>query len=125
VLAAAYRRYRAVDGDPWPTIVAGTGERAGLLAGIDGVEVVDFVQPSELPALFARAGALVLSSTLEPWGVVIHEAVSAGRSVVCTRACGAAARLVLDGYNGIVVSPGDVVGLAAALSMTSGATEEE
>jgi glycosyltransferase involved in cell wall biosynthesis len=125
VLAAAYRRYRAVDGDPWPLIVAGTGERAGLLAGIDGVEMVGFVQPSEVPAVFARAGALVLPSTLEPWGVVIHEAVSAGLSVVCTRACGAAARLVLDGYNGIVVSPGDVVGLAAALSMTSGATEEE
>lgn len=125
VLAAAYRRYRAVDPDPWPLIVAGTGERADLLAGVEGVEMVGFVQPSELPAVFARAGALILPSTLEPWGVVIHEAVSAGLSVICTRACGAAARLVLDGYNGIVVSPGDVRALAAALSRTSGATAED
>jgi glycosyltransferase involved in cell wall biosynthesis len=125
VLAEAYARYRRTADDPWPLIVAGVGDRTALLSGLDGVEMLGFVQPSELPSVFARAGALVLPSRLEPWAVVIHEAVSAGLAVICTRACGAATRLVLDGYNGVVVTPGDVGGLARALARLGTADEAD
>ena len=124
VLAAAYSRYREATQDPWPLVVAGLGPRADLLRSIDGVEMLGFVQPEQLPAVFARTGCLVLPSRLEPWAVVVHEAVSAGLAVVCTRACGAATRLVLDGYNGAVVSPGSVDGLAAALARISSTPSE-
>jgi glycosyltransferase involved in cell wall biosynthesis len=77
--------------------------------------MLGFVQPDELPGLLARAGCLVLPSRFEPWGVVVHEATAAGLPVVCTSVCGAASRLVLDGYNGAVVSPGDAEALARAL----------
>lgn len=125
VLAEAYGRYRSAVADPWPLRVAGVGPMAGLLEGIDGVEMLGFVQPAELPGVFASAGCLVLPSRVEPWGVVAHEATSAGLPVVCTRACGAATRLVLDGYNGAVVSPGNASGLAQALARISGASAEE
>jgi glycosyltransferase involved in cell wall biosynthesis len=49
----------------------------------------------------------VLPSRFEPWGVAIHEATAAGLPVVCTRECGASTRLVLDGYNGVVISKDD------------------
>jgi glycosyltransferase involved in cell wall biosynthesis len=122
VLAAAYERYRASVADPWPLVVAGIGPEAARLDALKGVEMLGFVQPDELPAVFARSGCLVLPSRIEPWAVVVHEAVSAGLPVVCTRACGASTRLVLDGYNGAVVPPGDAVSLSRALARIGGAS---
>ncbi len=125
VLADAYRAYRELVDDPWPLLVGGVGPESDRLAGIAGVDMLGFVQPHALPDLLARSGCLVLPSRFEPWGVVVHEATSAGLPVVCTSVCGAASRLVLDGYNGVVVSPGDVGGLARALVRISGAADAE
>lgn len=123
VLAEAYRAYRRVAGaDPWPLLVCGTGPLAGAFAGAPGVEMLGFVQPSELPAVFARAGCLVTPSRFEPWGVVIHEAASAGLPVVCSTACGASTRLVLDGYNGAVVPAGSHERLAEAMTWVAEAS---
>jgi glycosyltransferase involved in cell wall biosynthesis len=119
VLAEAYRLYRESAPDPWPLLVCGTGPLAGAFAGIPGVELLGFVQPDGLPEVFARSGCLVLPSRFEPWGVVIHEATAAGMTVVCTSACGASTRLVLDGYNGAVVPPDDPMALADGLSRMS------
>jgi glycosyltransferase involved in cell wall biosynthesis len=115
VLAQGYRRYRQLTTDPWPLLVGGVGPESRELAELPGVDILGFVQPDDLPHLLARAGCLVLPSRFEPWGVVVHEATTAGLPVVCTSVCGAASRLVLDGYNGAVVSPGDADALARAL----------
>jgi glycosyltransferase involved in cell wall biosynthesis len=105
-LAAAYRDYRSAVGDPWPLVVAGTGPLGELLAEVEGVEMLGFTQPADLPAVFERAGCLVLPSRFEPWATVIHEAAAAGLAVICTDACGASTRFLLDGYNG-VLTPAD------------------
>jgi glycosyltransferase involved in cell wall biosynthesis len=125
VLAEAYRLYRSRTEQPWPLLVAGTGPELYHLAGVEGVELLGFVQPTQLPGVMARAGCLVLPSRFEPWAVAIHEAAAAGLPVICTWVCGASTRLVLDGYNGAVVSPDDAGGLAAALARiaTAGDTE--
>jgi glycosyltransferase involved in cell wall biosynthesis len=115
VLAEAYRLYRARVERAWPLLVAGTGPELHHLAGLEGVELLGFVQPSDLPGVMARAGCLVLPSRFEPWAVAIHEAAAAGLPIVCTWVCGASTRLVLDGYNGALVSPDDPTGLAAGL----------
>ena len=125
VLAAGYRRYRTLVDDPWPLVVAGAGPEAARLAGVDGVEAVGFLQPAELPALLARTGCLVLPSQFEPWAVAVHEATAAGLPVVCTWVCGAAGRLVNDGYNGAIIPPGDPDALARALARVSSATEAD
>ena len=54
--------------------------------------------------MMAEAGCLILPSRFEPWGVVVQEAAASGQAVICTSTCGAASRLVLDGYNGRVVA---------------------
>lgn len=125
VLAAAYARYRGSVEDPWPLLVAGTGPQVGLLAHLEGVEMLGFVQPAELPAVFERAGCLVLPSRFEPWAVVAHEATAAGLPVVITRVCGASTRLVLDGYNGVVISPDSIPALVGGLLRIHKATDDE
>lgn len=125
VLAEGYRRYRARVSDPWPLLVAGTGPDGHQLHGDEGVELLGFVQPDELPDVFARAGCLVLPSRFEPWGTVVHEAAAAGLPIACTWVAGSSLRLVLDGYNGVVMSPGDPDAVAAALERISGGTDSE
>ena len=125
VLADGYARYRRRAADPWPLIVAGTGPEAHHLIGVEGVELLGFVQPSDMPDTFARAGCLVVTSRFEPWAVVIHEATAAALPVVCTWVCGAATRLVLDGYNGVVMSPDSAEAVAVALARISTASDDE
>lgn len=116
VLARAYREYRNMVESPWPLLVCGTGPLGATLRALPGVESMGFVQPADLPQVFSQAACLVLPSTFEPWGVVLHEATAAGLAAICTSACGAATRLVLDGYNGAVVAPADASGLARAMA---------
>jgi glycosyltransferase involved in cell wall biosynthesis len=115
VLAEAYRIYRAESATPWPLVVAGIGPMDEELKAIDGVQLLGFVAPKDLPAVMAEAGCLVLPSRFEPWGVVVQEAAASGQAVICTSTCGASSRLVLDGYNGRVVAPDKPRELAEAM----------
>ncbi|HET6153201.1 MAG TPA: glycosyltransferase family 4 protein [Marmoricola sp.] len=115
VLAAAYQQYRAESDNPWPLTVAGLGTMEEELKAIPGVELLGFVGPRDLPGVMARSGCLILPSRFEPWGVVIQEAAASGQGVICTSACGAASRLVNDGYNGRVVAPDQVGELVEAM----------
>jgi glycosyltransferase involved in cell wall biosynthesis len=124
-LVTGYRLYRSRTAMPWPLLVAGTGPEGHLLHGIDGVEVLGFVQPTDLPEVFRRAGCFVLPSRFEPWGVVVHEATAAALPVVSTWVAGSALRLVLDGYNGVVMSPDDPEAVASALERIGSASDGE
>jgi glycosyltransferase involved in cell wall biosynthesis len=114
-LVRAYQIYRAGVETPWGLTCRGAGPDAGLLRGVPGVIDAGFVQPAELPEVFASHGAFVLPSRFEPWGVVIAEAAAAGLPVICSAACGAAADVVRPYYNGIVVPPQDPEALARAM----------
>ena len=114
-LVRAYRLYRDAVDDPWTLSCRGNGPDVGLLKGVPGIVDGGFVQPTELPDVFAAHGAFVLPSRFEPWGVVIAEAAAAGLPIVCTSACGAAAEIVRPYYNGVVVPPEDPDALARAL----------
>jgi len=124
-LIAAYRRYRQEASEPWALHCAGTGELAPMLEGLPGVTNLGFVQPDRLPQLFAEAGAFVLPSGREPWGVVVQEATVAGLPVLCSTASGASVHLVQDGYNGFLFEPGDVNHLARLMQRIDEASEEE
>jgi glycosyltransferase involved in cell wall biosynthesis len=124
VLAAAYRAYRSAVSDPWPLVVAGIGPMSEELGAIEGVQLLGFVPPKELPDVMADSGCLVLPSRFEPWGVVVQEAAASGQAVICTSVCGAASRLVLDGYNGRVVPPDDAQLLARAMTWVHRADPE-
>jgi len=107
-LIEAYQEYRMISKNPWKLIFAGKGPNAYLLNGKIGIENRGFVQPDKLPSIMRKSGAFVLPSKQEPWGVVIHEATSAGLPILCSDSAGAAVHLVRDGYNGHVFQPGNV-----------------
>ena len=79
------------------------------------------IRREELPPLYAGADALVLPSIrtatfLEPWGLVVNEAMHQGTPVIASDAVGAVAGgLVRDGRNGLVAPAGDVRALATRI----------
>ena len=124
ILAEAYRLYREKAADPWPLQVVGQGPFDGGLGGTPGVTMSDFVQPDALPEIYAAAGALVLPSREDMWGVVALEACTAGLPVVVSDGCGVSEDLATPA-NGFTVPVGDAAGLAAALTAVAGATPDQ
>jgi glycosyltransferase involved in cell wall biosynthesis len=72
-------------------------------------------EPAMLADLYRCCDALVLPSDLEPWGIVITEAVAAGLAVVASDVVGAAYDLVQQGVNGILFPAGQSAPLLEAL----------
>ena len=72
------------------------------------------VSRTEVAGLYLAADAFVLPSYREPYGTVYGEALAAGLPVVGWRA-GNLPHLAADGQEGVIVAPGDVAGLTAAL----------
>lgn len=124
ILAEAYRLYREKAADPWPLQVVGRGPFDGGLGDAPGVTMNDFVQPDALPEIYAAAGALVLPSREDLWGVVALEACTAGLPVVVSDGCGVSDDLATPA-NGFTVEAGDAAGLAAALTAVAGATADQ
>jgi glycosyltransferase involved in cell wall biosynthesis len=116
LLAAAYKQYRRTVIDPWPLRVCGTGPMRDVFAGVDGIEDLGFVQPSELANVFQTAGVFVLPSRMDPWGQVVVEAAAAGLPIICTNACGVAAEVVRDYHSGLVIPPRNVAALTEAMA---------
>ena len=125
LLADAYQQYRSQVPDPWPLMIAGEGPLRSLLAEVEGVRFLGFVQPYQLPSVFSQAGCVILPSAFEPWGVVVHEATSAGLAVICTARCGSSAHLVRDGKNGFILDDLDPAALAQLLKRYSMLSDAE
>lgn len=114
ILIEAYSRYRAAVEVPLNLKVCGVGPLKCDNQSF-GVSHLGFVQPSRLSSIMKDARAFILPSRKEPWGVVIHEAVSAGLPVIATDVCGAASNLVRDYWNGLKISANSPEELCAAM----------
>ena len=64
------------------------------------ISVRDFVPPSSLAQEFGEAGAFCLPSKNEHWGVVIHEAVSAGLPILASDTVYSCTEFLIENYNG-------------------------
>jgi glycosyltransferase involved in cell wall biosynthesis len=106
--------------------LAGDGPLRGELAGAPkDVRPLGFVPRDHLPALYAAADVLVLPSIrtetfLEPWGLVVNEAMHQGTPIITSDAVGAArGGLVQDGRSGLVAPQGDAGALASRLRLVA------
>lgn len=94
------------------------GEGAGLRLALPG-----FINQSDLPSILALGDVFVLPSILEPWGLVVNEALATGLLPVVSDRVGCAPDLVRG--VGEVFPAGDVKALAAALILAGRRAPEE
>lgn len=99
--------------------LAGDGEVAEVLAAAAAlgptVTVRDWVAPAERDSLLATADVFALPSYDEGLPMALLEAMAAGL-VPLTTPVGGIPEAVTDGVDGVLVQPGDVPALAAALT---------
>jgi glycosyltransferase involved in cell wall biosynthesis len=111
-----------IAGLPWSATLAGGGpeqaefvEQAEQLGIADRISFPGWLPRESVAALLEAADILVLPSYAEEMSMSILEGMAHGLCLVCTPV-GAQAEVVEDGVSGLVVSPGDVGGVAAALA---------
>jgi glycosyltransferase involved in cell wall biosynthesis len=108
---------------PYLLIIGEGQERARIEARLrqanpedrEGVRMPGFRNQSELPRYYDLCDVFVLPSIHEPWGLVVNEAMNAGRAVVVSDQVGCQPDLVADGSNGVVFPAQNVTALADAL----------
>lgn len=115
-LVAAYQQYRVTATDPWELWCVGAGPLRDRLLGQRGVRVKEFAPPAECARLMSQAGALILPSRIDHWGVVIHEAACAGLPVIASQTSYASADLVEEGRSGYTFRAGDIERLARLMT---------
>lgn len=106
--------------DTWRATIAGDGavelarKTAAELGIAERVALPGWVGPQGVAELLASADILVLPSFAENLPVSVIEGMGSGLAVVTTPV-GAVADIIQDGQSGLLVPPGDVEALTAAL----------
>jgi glycosyltransferase involved in cell wall biosynthesis len=97
-----------------PLVVVGDGPLRRQVPG-----AVGFIPPVELGQWYERAAIVAAPSRREGYGVAVREAMAWGRPVVAS-AVGGLTDAVEDGVTGLLVPPGDVAALRAAIERLLG-----
>ncbi|MEM9665012.1 MAG: glycosyltransferase family 4 protein [Bacteroidota bacterium] len=124
-LLRAYHAYHHAAEAPWPLVLVGDGpERARLEHQIEAEHIPDVYltgsQPAErVAALYGCAGALVLATLKDTWGLVVNEAMAAGLPVLVSTRAGCALDLVDEGRTGYAFDPLDTTTLTQLLARVS------
>jgi glycosyltransferase involved in cell wall biosynthesis len=119
-LAVALEGWRRAALDGSFTVVGGHGRLAGGAIGAGPAN------PTQLRNFYAASDVLVVPSIpsrrfVEPWGLVVNEAMNQRTAILASDAVGAAAGgLVRHGRNGLIVPAGDADALAGALRELAG-----
>jgi hypothetical protein len=103
-------------------VLLGSGEQETELRklvadlALPDVTFAGFRQIEELPYYYAAASCFVHPALIEPWGLVVNEAMAAGLPVIVSARAGCADDLVEHGANGFVFDPANVNDLARCMT---------
>ena len=86
----------------------------GILGG--RLQMVGFVNQSQLGRYYAAADVLVLPSHFETWGLVVNEAMQFGVPAIVSSKVGCHRDLVIEGETGMVFPQGEADALARCIS---------
>jgi glycosyltransferase involved in cell wall biosynthesis len=111
-LIAAFKQLRSQLPDATLTMIGPTEQMTGT---IPGLRALGFVQDrSQIKTLLAESTCFVMPTQQEPFGIVFLEAMAARLPVISTCVDGVP-EIVVHGQTGLLVPPGDIDALTAAL----------
>lgn len=99
----------------WSLDMIGNGALKETLLPTSTISIHDFMQPRDLVEFIADAGAFILPSKEEPWGVVVQEFGAAGKPLILSSAVNAGEQYLIPGYNGFRFQKEDEVSLKEVL----------
>ena len=111
-LFKAYAQYVSSAREGWDLVILGDGPLRDRLEALrdelklrDSIWMPGFKDYDELPMWYGLAGAFILASTKDTWGLVVNEAMAAGLPVLVSQGCGCCDDLVSEGENGFTFDP--------------------
>jgi L-malate glycosyltransferase len=120
----AYSIYRTQSTRPRELHLCGSGPlearlraKTAELAIDDFIKFHGFLQTEDVCSILGTTLALLLPSTIEPFGLIVIEALAMGVPVILSESCGARDLLVRNGVNGFIVEPDNSAGLAFFMSL--------
>lgn len=81
----------------------------------DNIEVIPFLQKSDLEEEYRKCSLLLLPTRQECWGLVVNEAASFGTPIVSTWGSGAAVEFLGDTYPHLLAQSGDTKSLLSCI----------
>ncbi len=112
-------------------IVGGGREKDNLvrlakeLGVLDRVEFKGFLEGAELKECYRDAGAFVLPTREDCFGLVLIEAMCAGLPIIVSMYSDGAAETVTDGVNGYIIDPNNAKEFAGAIDRVFGTDDGE
>ena len=110
----------------WDFVLLGDGPLKARLCNLiaelglqKSVSLPGFKQYNELPAYYALAKVFIHASTVEPWGLVVNEAMASGLPLLVSNRCGCARDLVQEGINGFTFDPYNLQQMADLMARLS------
>lgn len=101
-LYQAFNELQQENKNDWQLWMIGNGPLKEKLTPTQNIEIKEFMQPKEVAALMKEVGCFVLASWDEHWGVVVHEAATAGCVMLVSEGVAAGSAFVKHGYNGYI-----------------------
>ena len=130
-LVAAHAVVREKDPNTPELVILGDGEERTKIEQArsahpepESVHLLGFKGYDALPILYGLAVAFVHVSTVEQWGLVVNEAMSAGTPAIVSDKCGVARTVLRDGINGIITGT-DQRAIASALWRFNAMSDDE
>lgn len=123
ILREAWIRFRRNNGS-WRLVVCGVGPEGEHMKGVEGIDHIGFVSPTQLAEIMKESRYLVLPSRDEHWGVVVHEAACCGCGLLLSESVGSGEDL-LGPNNGSWSKTASVGSLLSSLVWAAGRPPSE
>ena len=116
-LIIAYKKYYfSSNNEPWSLVLVGSGTYLPTIQkNIRDIPGIIYSGPqfgNDLVVYYSLAKTLIVPSFIDPWGLVINEAMASGIPILASHGCGASRTLIREGQNGWTFDPFDTGNLA-------------
>ena len=124
-LCAAFQKTCFDHEHDWELWCVGAGEEWKNRIIHPKIKHFGFLQPNELYDVISKTGVYILPSKFEPWGVSLHEFVSAGFPVIASKNVGSAEMFLKNHVNGLTMDSCSIIDIyQAMLEMMKMSSEE-
>jgi glycosyltransferase involved in cell wall biosynthesis len=111
----------------WPLVLIGDGPLKADILKLKSanVEILPFMEKTQLIDELKKGGVFCLPSFAEQWGVVVHELAILGYPMLLTSICGANTEFLIEGYNGYSFRPTQKETILNALNKMTALSAED
>ena len=120
------------EGGIWGLKIIGSGnlylklkKYAENITNNEKIEIINWLQISELVDYYKNASGFILPSHFDNWGLVVNEAISSGLPCIVSQNCGCAVDLIKNNESGFVFDPNKNFELQNYMKKVENLTKDE